>query len=111
MNEDTKAYIKECGLSIQKYWELHPAEQAWLYPILQKSVRSAIAVMETISVQPRNYEEISKITNLNKNTVKQLIYALSDAGMGIKFFNEDKVYCPIGRKSRNLKLTVESIPH
>lgn len=103
MNEDTKKYIKECSPSIQKYWELHPDEQAWLYPLLHRSIRSAIAILEAISDRPRNYEEISEITSLNENTIKQFIYALSEAGIGIQSFSEDRAYCPIGGRRRNLK--------
>lgn len=64
MNEATKAYIKECGSSIRKYWELHPEEQEWLYPMLQKRLRTAITVLEAISDRPRSYSEIAKITSL-----------------------------------------------
>ena len=46
MNKTTKEYLKECGLSIQKYWDLAPEEQEWLYPMLQKRLRTAIAVLE-----------------------------------------------------------------
>jgi|LakMenE01Jun11ns_1017448.scaffolds.fasta_scaffold8995267_2 hypothetical protein len=62
MNEDTKKYIKECSPSIRKYWELQPDEQAWLYPLLHRSVKTAIRILEAISDQPRNYLEISIIT-------------------------------------------------
>ena len=72
MNEATKAYIRECGPSIRKYWELHPEEQIWIFPVLNKSIRSAIAVLEAISDQPRTYSEIAQITGLSENTVKQL---------------------------------------
>ncbi|MFN9735711.1 MAG: hypothetical protein ACK544_17840 [Microcystis sp.] len=53
MNKTTKEYIKECGSSIRKYWELHPEEQEWLYPMLQKRLRTAITVLEAISDRPR----------------------------------------------------------
>jgi hypothetical protein len=103
MNEDTKNYIKECGDRIRKYWELEPDEQEWLYPMLQKRLRTAITVLEAISDQPRSYSEIAKITNLSENTVKQLTYALSEAGIGIQSFSEDRAYCPMGGRKRNLK--------
>jgi hypothetical protein len=102
MNEITKAYIKECSLSIRKYRELQPEEQAWLYPLLHKSVKTAIRILEAISDRPRNYEEISKITDLNKNTIKQFIYALSESGIKIQSFSEDRVYCSIGRRKQLL---------
>ena len=108
MNETTKEYIKECGPSIRKYWELHPEEQEWLYPLLQKRLRTAIAVLEAISDQPRTYSEIAQITGLSENTVKQLTYALGEAGIGIQVFSEDRTYYPqVGRK-RNLKKLDES---
>ena len=103
MNETTKEYIKECGDHIRKYWDLDPEEQEWLYPLLQKRLRTAIAVLEAISDRPRSYSEIAKITNLSENTVKQLTYALSDAGIRIQIFSEDRTYCPLGGRKRNLK--------
>ena len=103
MNEQTKAYIKECTPSIRKYWELHPKEQEWLYPLLHRSIRSAIAVLEAISDQPRNYSEIAAITELSENTVKQISYALAEGGIGIQIFSEGRAYCPCGGRPRNLK--------
>ncbi len=100
MNEQTKAYIKECTLSIQKYWNLHPEDQTWIFPLLHKSIRSAIAVLEAISDQPRNYAEIAAITGLSENTVKQITYALAD--VGIQVFSEGRAYYPLGRP-RNFK--------
>lgn len=111
MNETTKEYIKECGPSIRKYWELHPEEQEWLYPLLQKRLRTAIAVLEAISDQPRTYSEIAKITGLSENTVKQLTYALEQAGVGIQIFSEDRAYCPLGGRKRNLKRLDKSSVH
>lgn len=102
MNEQTKAYIKECGLSIRKYWELPPEEQEWLYPLLNKSIRSAIVVLEAISDKPQNYSEIAAITELNENTIKQITYALAEGGIGIQIFSEGRAYCPLGRP-RTLK--------
>jgi hypothetical protein len=111
MNETTKEYIKECGPSIRKYWELETDEQEWLYPLLQKRLRTAIAVLEAISDRPRSYSEIAKITNLSENTVKQLTYALSDAGIRIQIFSEDRAYCPLGGRKRNLKRLDKSSVH
>lgn len=111
MNEDTKAYIRECGPSIRKYWDLHPEEQEWLYPLLQKRLRTAIAVLEAISDRPRSYSEIAKITGLSENTVKQLTYALGEAGIGIQVFSEDRAYCPMGGRKRNLKRLDKSSVH
>ena len=108
MNEDTKTYIKECGPSIRKYWDLHPDEQQWLYPLLQKRLRTAIAVLEAISDRPRTYSEIAKITGLNENTVKHLTYALGEAGIGIQTFSENRTYYPQGGRKRNLKKFDES---
>ena len=106
MNKTTKEYLKECGLSIQKYWDLAPEEQEWLYPMLQKRLRTAIAVLEAISDQPRSYSEIAEITGLSQNTVKQLTYALGEAGIGIQIFSEDRAYCPMGGRKRNLKKAI-----
>ena len=103
MNKTTKEYIKECGSSIRKYWELHPEEQEWLYPMLQKRLRTAITVLEAISDRPRSYSEIAKITGISQNTVKQITYALEEAGIGIQVFSKDRAYCPLGGRKRNLK--------
>ncbi len=111
MNETTKEYIRECGPSIQKYWNLHPEDQIWIFPLLNKSIRSAIAVLEAISDQPRTYSEIAKITSLAENTVKQLTYALGEAGIGIQIFSEDRAYCPLGGRKRNLKRLDKSSVH
>jgi len=106
MNEKTKQYIKECGLGIQKYWDLDTEEQEWLYPMLQKRLRTAIAVLEAISDQPRSYSEIAKITGISQNTVKQLTYALAEAGIGVQIFTEDRAYYPTGGRKRTLKKAV-----
>lgn len=103
MNEQSKAYIKECCSSIQKYRELHPKEQEWLYPLLNKSIRSAIVVLEAISDQPQNYSEIAAITELSENTIKQITYALAEGGIGIQIFSEGRAYCPCGGRPRNFK--------
>ncbi|MCA2552746.1 MAG: hypothetical protein IM466_03100 [Microcystis sp. M04BS1] len=111
MNKTTKEYIEECGPSIRKYWDLDPEEQKWLYPMLQKRLRTAIAVLEAISDKPRSYSEIAKITSLAENTVKQLTYALAQAGIGIQIFSEDRAYCPMGGRKRNLKRLDKSSVH
>ena len=111
MNEATKEYIKECGPSIRKYWELHPEEQEWLYPLLQKRLRTAIAVLEAISDRPRTYSEIAKIAGISQNTAKQLTYALAEAGIGIQIFSQDRAYCPMGGRKRNLKRLDKSSVH
>lgn len=103
MNPSTKEYIKECTPSIKKYWKLDADEQAWLYPLLQKSIRSAIKVLEAISDRPRNYLEIGKITHLSEHHIKQILYAVSEAGMGIQTFSDDRAYFPIGGRPRKLK--------
>jgi len=103
MNEATKEYIKECGDHIRKYWELEPDEQEWLYPMLQKRLRTAITVLEAISDRTRSYSEIAEITEISQNTVKQLTYALKEAGIGIQIFSEDRPYCPTGGRKRHLK--------
>jgi DNA-binding IclR family transcriptional regulator len=76
--------------------------------LLHRSVKTAIRILEAISDRPRNYEEISKITNLSENTIKQIIYALAETGIGIQSFSEDRAYCPRGGRKRNLKKLDES---
>ncbi|WP_428993598.1 hypothetical protein [Microcystis aeruginosa] len=51
---------------------------------------------------------MAKITGLSENTVKQLTYALGEAGIGIQVFSEDRAYCPTGGRKRNLKKLDES---
>jgi biotin operon repressor len=102
MNEKTKAYIKEYALSIQNYWNLHPDDQKWIFPLLHSSIISAIALREAIADRPRNYAEIAAITELSENTVKQITYALAD--VGIQVFSEGRAYYPLGRPRKFKKL-------
>lgn len=99
MNEQTRYKIEDNAISIARYLDLDPEEQNWLYPLLSKSVQSAISVAEAIGKTPKSYVEIADEVELNSNTVKQLIYALSSP-LGIESTETEKVYRIVGGRSR-----------
>jgi transcription initiation factor IIE alpha subunit len=50
---------------------------------LSKSTQTALSVLEAIADDFLTYEEIADVCNLHPNTVKQILYALSEGGIFI----------------------------
>jgi hypothetical protein len=112
MNQDTIEHLKNATPEIIKFRGLAKNEQDWLYPLLQKRIRTALDLLSTIENKPRTYHEIAELTELNENTVKQILYALDKGGLRIQIVDRDKAYCPgIGRKRvlRRIAKSRESI--
>jgi len=87
---------------IQQFLELHPDEQAWLYPLLGRAERRAIAILEAIQGNYLSYEEIGEETDTHPSTVKQTLYALSDGGMNFNINKTGRWQTPKGGRNRRL---------
>jgi hypothetical protein len=87
---------------IQQFIALHPSEQAWLYPLLGRAEKRAIAILECIQGSYLTYEEIGNQTDTHPNTVKQILYALSNGGINLKVDSSNKWMTPQGGRNRKL---------
>jgi predicted transcriptional regulator len=110
MNQDTIEHLKNATPEIIKFRGLAKNEQDWLYPLLQKRIRTALDLLSTIENKPRTYHEIAELTELNENTVKQILYALDEGGLRIQIVDRGKAYCPGTGRKRILKRIDRPIP-
>lgn len=83
MNTDTINRLKNAAPSIEKLRHLQPEEQDWIYPLLNKTIKTALFILDTISGSPLTYEEIADACELHINSVKQILSALSEGGCAI----------------------------
>jgi hypothetical protein len=104
MHQPTAEKITKLTSQILKYWQLHPEEQKWIYPLLSKPVQNAINILEACSDKPRGYKEISKICEIHPNTVKQYLYALSNGGLQFSVNSNDHWLAPKSGRPRRLVL-------
>jgi hypothetical protein len=100
MNEVTLAKLRDATPSIEKFRELCPEEQKWLYPLLTQSTCTALDILEAITHQHLSYEEIAAEVGIHPTSAKQILGALMDGGCSIDL-REKGAFAPIGR-SRNL---------
>ncbi len=79
MNEDSVERLKKVAKHLNKFRDLDKEEQDWLIELLRhgRLVLSALNVLEAISEEALSYEEISEVTELHPNTIKQIICAIS----------------------------------
>lgn len=90
--------------SLQQFVELHPDEQVWLYPLLGRAEKRAIAILEEIQGYPLTYAEIAKLTDSHINTVKTTLYALERGGVAFRSGSSGKWQTPKGGRNRRLKI-------
>lgn len=100
MNEDTYRKIQLAVPFLVKYFELEKTEQEWIYPYLDKSIRSTIQILDLIIDSSNTYEGIAEELGVNSNTVVQKINALKDGGFPLEVKPDKAVYAP--RRKRNL---------
>lgn len=96
MDEATRNRLCENALAIEKFRSLHPSEQEWLLPLLSKSVRNTIDMLDQIADEKRTFEEIALIMGLNPQTVSQKLNALVGGGIAINLSGA-AAYAPTGR--------------
>lgn len=102
MDKVTADRITEIAPSIQKFLDLAPEEQEWLFPLLGKAEKRAILILEEIQGHHLTYVEIAKLTNSHPNTVKMFLYALEDGGLAYKSGSTNKWLSSKGGRKRKL---------
>jgi hypothetical protein len=102
MDKVTVDRLNNLAPKIQQFLELHPDEQAWLYPLLGRAERRAIAILEAIQGNYLSYEEIGEQTDTHPNTIKQTLYALSNGGINFRVNSSNKWMTPQGGRNRKL---------
>lgn len=84
MNSKTYAKIVSLTPMLVQFQHLEAGERAWLEPLLTKSARTAIAILDKISQREMTYKEVGDDLNLNCQTAQQIINALSEGGVNIQ---------------------------
>ena len=96
MNESTIERLIDAAQAIEKLRNLHSSEQQWLEPILTKTTKTALNILDAIANTPLSYEEIADICELHPTTVRQILYALKDGGCNIDLSTKT-AFAPTGR--------------
>ena len=102
MDKITEDRLTKVALLLEKFLELHPDEQNWLYPLLGRAEKRAIAVLSEIQGHALTYEEVAKLTDSHPNTVKSILYALERGGAAFKEGSTKKWISPKGGRYRKL---------
>lgn len=102
MDKAVEERLEKITPQIQRFLELHPDDQEWLYPLLGRAERRAIAVAEEIQGYPLTYEEIAKLTGSHPTTVKGILYALERGGLAFKTGSSGRWITPKGGRNRKL---------
>ena len=102
MDKITSNRLAKLAPALGRFLELHPDEQAWLYPLLGRAERRASTVLECIQGNYLSYEEIAQECDIHPSTVKQILYALSDGGINFKVNSSNKWMTPQGGRNRKL---------
>lgn len=96
MDDSVRNRLAIHALSIEDFRNLDEHEQRWLFPLLSKSVRTTIEMLDLISEQKLSFEEIATMLSISHHTVTQKLNALLAGGMTIDM-SETTAYCPTGR--------------
>lgn len=102
MDKITCNRLEALAEKLEKFLELHPEEQEWLFPLLGRAEQRAIKILQEISNHPATFEEIGKATSTHPTTVKQTLYALSNGGIGFRIHETGKWLTPVGGRKRKL---------
>jgi DNA-binding transcriptional ArsR family regulator len=96
MNRDTIKRLKDDVPFLIKYRALHKDEQKWIEPLLKRSIRTALQILDKISFNPLPYQQIADKVGLHHATVSQILNALADGGLRV-ILSKETAYAPIGR--------------
>lgn len=99
MNSDTYKKIELAVPFLVKYFELDKTEHQWIYPHLDKSIRSTIQILNLIIEESLTYEGIAEELGINMNTVIQKINALKDGGFPLEVKPDKAIYAPSRKKN------------
>ena len=78
MNTDTRDKLIENAGLIEKFHNLHPTEKEWLFPLLNRSIRSTVEMLELIAQERRSF---AGLMDCHPQTFSQKINALIEGGM------------------------------
>lgn len=80
MNQDTADRLGELGENLNKFLELHPDDQDWIFPMLGRAEKRTILMLRAIQGRYLTYEEIADFAECHVSTVKTTFYGLQKAG-------------------------------
>lgn len=106
MDKNSTDRIADLADYIQRFRELDPDEQHWIAELMKNGrlVRTTLNLLDAIADDCLAYEEIADTCELHPNTVKQIIYALSNGGLDIYEQKTGKWIAPlIGGRPRKLR--------
>lgn len=109
MNTNTIKRLKDAAPSIEKLRHLHPEEQAWLAPMLTRTTKTALLILDAISQSPLTYEEIADTCELHINSVKQILWALNEGGCAIDM-DERVAFARTGRPRKLARRQLKRLP-
>ncbi|MEM7578286.1 MAG: winged helix-turn-helix transcriptional regulator [Cyanobacteria bacterium P01_A01_bin.80] len=86
MDERTKEFLSEVTENLKYYFDdLSETGKEKMYPLLTKSIKNAIELIETIEDNPYlSYKDLAKMLGQNENTIKSRIAALNKGGFDIQ---------------------------
>ena len=96
MDQTTIRRLKENAAAIERIRNLHPDEQAWLVPCLNRRILTSLNILDAIANNPLTYEQIADICELHPTSVRQILGALSEGGCSISL-SEKTAFAPTGR--------------
>lgn len=96
MDDIVRYRLMDSALAIEKFRQLSPNEQDWIHPLLSKSVRSTLEILDLIAIEKLTFEDIGRTLGLSPVTVSQKLNALAQGGMAIDL-SETAAYAPTGR--------------
>lgn len=78
------------------YFELDKSEREWIFPALERGIKSTILLLELIEKSSLTYEEMGQEMGLHWNTCKQKLLALQRGGFPLNA-SESSAVCETGR--------------
>jgi response regulator of citrate/malate metabolism len=96
MNQDTIKKLKALAPTIEQFRNLQADEQEWLVAALHPTVKTALNILDSITLKSLTYEEIADICQLHHNSVRQILNALEEGGCRISL-TEKTAFAPTGR--------------
>jgi hypothetical protein len=103
LDKSTIDRIETLSPSIEKFLELHPDEQEWLYPMLGKAEKRCIDMLIALQGRYLTYIQVAVLVNCHPSTAKSTLYALQRGGIGISQDKTGKFSTPKGGRYRAIK--------
>lgn len=109
MNQATADRLGELSENLDKFLELHPDDQEWIFPLLGKPEQRTILILQAIQGRYLTYNEIANYVGCHPSTIKTTLYALQDKGYSsLEQDKTGKWTTPKGGRYRALKKIGES---